>query len=342
MSGRKRLVDAVWRDGSISPPALKAKVSKIIHESQKTYSSVPAKVATVISWNVETLLPWLSSTPKISSFFKANKAETVQENPLSRLLEKHPNVGFICLQEIRPFSTDLELIKALRKLLPGFQVYYSLCTPASKHKPGARRFGTCIYVRDDLVESIIEAREVPWDHEGRCVIIEMKTWTLVSVYALNGSEYSYDGKITRNERKRQFNIMLMEEVQKLQARTKNIILVGDFNISLTKLDCHPRLRTEYPHNVARKAMIEEIMPGMGVVDYFRHTYGDSARAYSWFSKNVKQGKNNYSNCARVDYALVHQNMLGSVSDMKYCEEEDERQHSDHGPFVLTLNIPQLP
>lgn len=134
----------------------------------------------------------------------------------------------------------------------------------------------------------------------------------------------------------------MQEVQKLSARTENIVLVGDFNISLTVPDCHPRLRTEYPHNIARKAMNEEIMPGMGVVDYFRHTYGTSARAYSWFPKGVKQGKGNYTNCARVDYALVHRGMLDNILDMKYCEEEDDRMHSDHGPFVLRLRIPLIP
>lgn len=180
---------------------------------------------------------------------------------------------------------------------------------------------------------------MPWDHEGRCIILEMKTWTLISVYALNGSEYTYNGKITRNERKRQFNVLLMEEVQHLRKRTDNIVLVGDFNISLSTLDCHPRLRTEYPHDVARTAMIEEIIPGMGVVDYFRHTYGDSKRGYSWFSKNVKQGKDNYLDCARVDYALAHEHMLNNILSMEYKEEEEDRLHSDHGPFLLKLSIP---
>ncbi len=50
----------------------------------------------------------------------------------------------------------------------------------------------------------------------------------------------------RNERKREFNRLLMHECGELRG-----VLVGDFNISLGQRDCHPRLRTEYPHGLAR-------------------------------------------------------------------------------------------
>ena len=45
-----------------------------------------------------------------------------------------------------------------------------------------------------------------------------------------------------------------------------MVLIGDFNISLTKQDCLPRLRTEYPHSLARKEFNEKFIPGLKVVD----------------------------------------------------------------------------
>ena len=49
---------------------------------------------------------------------------------------------------------------------------------------------------------------------------------------------------TRNKRKREFNQLLMQERIALQRHGLHIVLIRDFNISLTKMDCHPRLRME--------------------------------------------------------------------------------------------------
>lgn len=148
---------------------------------------------------------------------------------------------------------------------PKYKAYTSL----NRGLRSQRHFGTVTYVKKTFSESIAAAREVEWDAEGRVVIVEMKNgWALVNVYALNGSEYPWKdplGKIsssmTRNERKREFNRLLLQECQKMQAKGLRLILVGDFNISLTKLDCYPRLRTTFPHAQGRKEFIEHFMPG---------------------------------------------------------------------------------
>ena len=48
-----------------------------------------------------------------------------------------------------------------------------------------------------------------------------------------------------------------------------VVLIGDFNIALAAEDCHPRLRTEYPHGLARSEFVEQFIPGADVVDVFR-------------------------------------------------------------------------
>jgi exonuclease III len=139
---------------------------------------------------------------------------------------------------------------------------------------------------------------------------------------------------TRNERKREFNRLLMEDVnrQRKNPQTPHIILIGDFNISLTKLDCHPRLRTEYPHNIARQQFIEEIMPGMGVVDVWREVHGPEAKGYSWFAV----GKPFRSDAARVDYALVSEEAVRRVTSVEYLERM--QGGSDHCPLLLRYKI----
>jgi exonuclease III len=110
------------------------------------------------------------------------------------------------------------------------------------------------------------------------------------------------------------------------------VLVGDFNISLTKLDCHPRLRTEEPHALARKEFNDVFIPTLKVVDIYRQLHGDEP-AYSWFAK----GKPHRSDCARVDFALVDEKLADDVLEMRYLERED-RGTSDHAPFRLEMGI----
>ena len=149
---------------------------------------------------------------------------------------------------------------------PRYTMYHSL----SRATRGQRHFGVVTFVREP--STVAAAREVNWDAEGRVHILEMKTgWALVNVYALNGSEFMWRDPLgqaapkTRNERKREFNRLLMQECVALKQRGLRVVLIGDFNISLGKRDCHPRLRTEYPHGLARSEFREQFFPGVGVV-----------------------------------------------------------------------------
>lgn len=168
--------------------------------------------------------------------------------------------------------------------------------------------------------------------------LEMKSgWALINVYALNGSENIWRDPTgvsptkTRNERKREFNQLLLKECREMQARGLRIVLIGDFNISLVERDCYPRLRTEYPHVLARKEFNEVFIPGANVVDIFREVHGDR-RAFSWFAKGKPQG----TDCARVDYALVDRALVDRVAETEYLEDAKERAHSDHAPVWLVL------
>ena len=76
---------------------------------------------------------------------------------------------------------------------------------------------------------------------------------------------------TRNERKREFNRLLMQECMGLQCRKLRVVLVGNFKVSLGRRDCHPRLRTQYPHGLARAEFTGQFMPGVDMVDVFRET-----------------------------------------------------------------------
>lgn len=347
MSKRSRSEDSQGLDTQ-APPRIKPRLN------------TEPGLTRILSWNVETPVPFLQLPGnKARSAANATPSIVPGSSPglLRDLIRRHDFPDFVCLQEVRARHTDKEWISALRLAAnygahegafkrgssrsgmdadavvePRYTMYHSL----SRATRGQRHFGVVTFVREP--STVAAAREVNWDAEGRVHILEMKTrWALVNVYALNGSEFMWRDPLgqaapkTRNERKREFNRLLMQECVALQQRGLRVVLIGDFNISLGKRDCHPRLRTEYPHGLARSEFREQFFPGVGVVDVFRELHPE-VKAYSWFAKGKPQG----ADCARVDYALVENSLRPNVVDISYLEDLKERGHSDHAPLLLIM------
>ena len=166
---------------------------------------------------------------------------------------------------------------------PEYSAHFSLCQSGK----GSKRFGVATYVSSDFKHAYT-AREVTWDHEGRVLILTIPSLNLAifNIYALNGSEYAWKDPKTgqhrgsRNERKREFNRLLMKETQFFQEdKGYKVIMIGDWNISRDTRDCYPRLRIEEPHAKARKEFNEIFIPTLGLLDIFREMHG-SKRSYS--------------------------------------------------------------
>ena len=91
--------------------------------------------------------------------------------------------------------------------------------------------------------------EVPkWDLEGRVVVVRRHGLAVVNVYAVNGTSKPYfddAGRIAgdRHELKRRFQSSVMELGREL-SKEGGVIMAGDWNVSRTAQDTHPRLRTE--------------------------------------------------------------------------------------------------
>lgn len=322
-------------DTSTDEPDTRA--SKVYRISLQSESSLSEPAVKILSWNIETPVPFIklpaSKTGALSSQSRTDP------RLLRETVKRHGYPDFLCLQEVRAREADKEWIAALQNAvnLDGDGPKYTMYTSLSHATRGQRHSGVATFAK--CPDDIAVAREVDWDAEGRVLILEMKQgWALVNVYALNGSEYMWKDPLgkgapkTRNERKREFNRLLMEECERMQARDLRLVLIGDFNISLTEQDCYPRLRTEYPHGLARKEFREQFIPTLDVVDIFRDRHKDRV-SYSWFAKGKPQGKD----CARVDYALIERSLASSVLDIAYFEDPHERAHSDHAPLMLILD-----
>jgi len=258
----------------------------------------------LVAWNVENLVKRLAELPD---------AVRALGDP-----------DVLCLQEIRVRAQDAGDVAALERALPGYRCHMSLPRdPLNVKYRGGRAYGVATFVRGDATG------DVPaWDREGRVVVTALGALAIVNLYAVNGTSKPYldeAGTVAgdRHAFKRAFQRRVLELGASLGER---VILAGDWNVSRTKLDTHPRLRTEEPHATAR-AELNALIEQTGFVDIWR-ARNPEARGYTWFNLRSRS-----LDAARVDYILVSPVLAPEVRDAEILERHP---WSDHAPIAVTL------
>jgi exodeoxyribonuclease-3 len=260
----------------------------------------------VVSWNVENAARCMADLPAMA--------------------EQLGNPDVLCLQELRIRQQDEEALRALTRALPGYRCQVSLARDARNVTfRGGRMYGVATFARGAW------RGNVPlWDREGRVVVVQRRGLAVVNVYAVNGTSkpwYDEQGRARgdRHALKRRFQSQLMDLGRELR-RQGPVIMAGDWNVSRTAQDTHPRLRTEQPHARAR-AELNARLAEDGFVDIWRERHAEE-RAYTWFNRRSRT-----LDAARVDYILVSDDLVprvvaADILDLLPC--------SDHAPVRIEL------
>jgi exodeoxyribonuclease-3 len=280
----------------------------------------------IVSWNIENLAPWLAGDGGHSLAAR-----------WARLGE--PDV--LCLQEVRIRPGDHALVARMREALPGFACHAALNRdPRNGGFRGGRAYGVATWTRHALEPA---ALAFDWDLEGRAMVVHLGATGLAvgNVYAVNGTPRPHwdhaRGAVhgDRHRYKQDFIARLGMELSALQARGLPLLLAGDWNVSRTRQDTTPRLRTEEPHATARRRFNEEFVAGLGLVDVFRERHPE-ARAYTWFNRRARGGR---LDAARVDFFLADAGVAAHATGTGIDEAADARPGSDHAPLWIELDAP---
>ncbi len=286
-----------------------------LHEERSTFR--------VVSWNVENLVPWLAAgAPPL----------------LARLVDDLGSPDALCLQEIRIRPTDADLIDGLKSAVPGYLCGFSLCRDRENVKfRGGRAHGVATFIRD--THAPLETIAPGWDREGRVVVTRLSArgLSIVNLYAVNGTSrpyYDHDLQRIGGDRhafKRRVQDRLFELARDLES-AGGVVLAGDWNVSRSAVDTHPRLRTEPPHAQARAELNQHIAGG-GLVDAYRHCRPDE-RGYTWFNPRAR----NHLDAARVDYILVSASLVPAIRDATILPAPPGYPATDHVPIALELEL----
>jgi exodeoxyribonuclease III len=258
----------------------------------------------IVAWNVETLARRLAELPAVAHALG------------------DPDV--LCLQEVRVRAQDRDDVAALETALPGYRCFHSLPRdPYNVTYRGGRAYGVATYVQGRASGAVPE-----WDREGRVVVVQRGQTAIVNVYAVNGTGKPYfdEAGKPRGDRhafKRELQRKIFELGRELGPR---VVMAGDWNVSRSKLDTHPRLRSEAPHAQAR-AELDALFAETGFVDIWRARNPD-AKGYTWFNPRAR-----WLDAARVDYILVSAALVPRVREASIL---DKQPWSDHRPISVTM------
>jgi exonuclease III len=230
-------------------------------------------------------------------------------------------------------------------------------------------YGVCSIVRQDFADKYVERmRTVDWDAEGRFSVIETKAnfdlpkLAIFNVYMVNGTENAYKdpttGAVTgtRHTRKLAVHRLLQAEVRKLESDGFRVIIAGDINIAVAKIDGHPNLRvTPHQHVLNRQDFTRHFLGnadtneldsgdgtaagetpsvGLDMADTFRSLHPDK-KGYSYYPRGRSFGES----CDRVDMILCSRSLEARCTEAGMLATAADRGTSDHVPIYATFHLP---
>ena len=356
-----------------SPPPSKRRRVVSPHDQVSSKASPPASPPTlpsksslsagttslrIFSWNINGIQPFLPpTTPQITRFLTStSKPKPPNDQPSLRAnLQRWEWPHILFLQEVKVAPTDTKTPALLRRTIndplsdeeqPISQDHLydaHFCLPRDKYNAtgfGGKVYGVATIIRQDIAPHTV-VRTVDWDLEGRIQVVQLPRSKLIviNVYAVNGTTYDYrdptSGKVVgnRHDRKRAFHSLLAQEVKAYEDKQWNVVIAGDINVSRSKLDSSPQLRTGEDHVKNRVDFEKKFITGLGMLDTFRLVHGEE-RKYTYRPTNKPWGTGG----DRVDVILATKGLEESMKEVDILDNQAERGPSDHVPLFVELEM----
>ncbi len=175
------------------------------------------------------------------------------------------------------------------------------------------------------IPSIERLSDLPWDDEGRILILDIGKYYLANVYFPNSND-----ALTRLDFKIKFNDKLLAHLKKLETK-KPVIVTGDFNVAHQEIDlARPK------ENIGNSGFTQEERDWMtkflaaGFKDTFRELHPKEIK-YSWWAYRAGARVRNVG--WRIDYFCVSENILKNIEQADILPEV---LGSDHCPVAIKI------
>ena len=220
--------------------------------------------------------------------------------------QEKPDV--LCLQELKAEPTQIP----------------EECKLADSHVfwHGLRAYsGVSLHIKKALVENP-NFIHPEFDMESRIVTAQVGNVVFASIYVPNGGK-DYAAKL-------RFFEALIAWSQRLSAEGRELVLCGDYNITRTEIDVHPRERKPgiIGQRPEERELFEKLLDAQ-LVDVGRARDPDNAGLFTWWApwRNMRQRNIGW----RLDYVLASPAIASRASECKVLAHIGT---SDHAPVVM--------
>jgi exodeoxyribonuclease-3 len=252
----------------------------------------------LISWNVNGIRAWQKKGA--SEWF----------------LQEQPDI--LCLQETKAHREQLD---ASLTEIDGYHAYFS-----SAERKGYS--GVVVYTKEQP-KNVTEGFGVErFDSEGRTLVLEYESFTLLNVYFPNGQASE-----ERLQYKMDFYEAFLLYIDALKAQGKNLVLCGDVNTAHTAIDlARPKANEKTSGFLPEeRAWIDKLLEH-GYVDTFRIFHKEPDQ-YTWWSFRARARERNVG--WRIDYFFVNKAFRQQVTSAFILPEV---MGSDHCPLGIEVLI----
>lgn len=185
--------------------------------------------------------------------------------------------------------------------------------------------GTALYSKTEPL-SLTTLGIEEFDSEGRTLIAEFESFTLINCYFPNSQN-----KGARIDYKVAFCDAILEKCRELIAAGKQIVLCGDYNIAHKPIDlARPKQNEGNAGYLPEERAWMDKFTSAGFVDSFR-MFTHEGDHYSWWSYRFGARAKNIG--WRIDYHCVHESFRDQVAA---AQIHPEVMGSDHCPVSITL------
>lgn len=262
----------------------------------------PRAGATAISWNVNSLRSLIRKNPRA----------------LESLVEEYdPDV--ICLQETKLQEQHERLFS---NLIDGFKtVIFSSSTARLGYS------GTATFAKRRCQLMQRQVNHPTGDEEGRMIMLEFPGVYVVNVYTMNSGT-----GLKRLDTRMTWDAAFRRLIRELRKEGKPVVVLGDLNVAREERDVWDAksVKDKAGFSDSERQSFEDMLETCGMVDAFRALYPDEQKFTFWdYRTRARRDNRGW----RIDYALVSNDMVGAVADVRIL---DHIEGSDHCPVAIDL------
>ena len=259
-------------------------------------------------------------------------------NPIIKNCEYQPtlqmfNADIYALQETKTLIRDTRLIPL------GFNAYWSFHETSQSKYPQS---GVVTLVKWELGEPKNVFTSFPdspeFDTEGRLLVLEFENFYCVNVYVPQTqdevSARSDGNSLDRRNYRSQFDRLFRNYMEKLD-EDKTVIICGDFNAALLKIDMPEDSKWQDKKGFAKDANNQlQRLVKLGFSDTFRVLHPDQKSAYTHMWLNDKDGTKG----RRLDYFFVSSDVEEKITE---ADIHANVTGSDHFPISLVIDLDKV-